>query len=70
MVSGTEDWDNSVDRATKEKLGQPLAKVVLPQDRFNNQDIDQAKATFPEAQISTPLTLDDAERDDAEPAVD
>ncbi len=59
LVPQENDWDNSVDAATKEKMGPPLASVVLPQDRFSAQDVAEAQVRFPEAQVSSPLTLDE-----------
>ena len=59
LLADEKDWDNSVDPATKAKMGQPLSEVVLPQDKFSVQDVRQAKMIFPEAQISAPFTLDE-----------
>jgi hypothetical protein len=70
LVPAENTWDNSVDAATKEKMGPPLSKVVLPQDRFTAGEVTEAQNAFPEAQVSAPLTLDDVESDGSERAED
>jgi hypothetical protein len=70
LLDGEDDWDNSVDAATKEKMGHPLSGVVLPQDKFSAKDVATAQLLFPEAQISTPLTLDEVEADGSDTSDD
>ncbi|HTU27062.1 MAG TPA: hypothetical protein VMF30_16770 [Pirellulales bacterium] len=68
LETGGGEWDGSVDATTRARMGQPISTVVLPQDRFNAGDVAEAQLMFPEAKISTPLTLEDAQeqRDEEE----
>ena len=59
MPAGESKWDDSVDADVKASMGPPLSEVVMPQDKFSVQEVENARLTFPEAQISTPATLDD-----------
>jgi hypothetical protein len=71
LTEGATGWDNSVEPATKAQMGPPLSNVVLPQDKFSSQDVANAQARFPEAQVSNPSTLDEFyETHPAEPASD
>ena len=59
LLPDEKDWDNSVDPATKAKMGQPLSEVVLPQDKFSAQDVTQAKIDLPRGSGHAPFTLDE-----------
>ncbi|HEY1784627.1 MAG TPA: hypothetical protein VGG30_03730 [Pirellulales bacterium] len=59
LVTEESHWDNSVEADIKQKMGPPLSNVVLPQDKFTAQDVAHAKASFPEAEINYPSTLDE-----------
>jgi hypothetical protein len=59
LMTEENHWDNSVEPTTKQQMGPPLSNVVLPQDKFTAQDVADAKARFPEAQVSTPSTLEE-----------
>jgi hypothetical protein len=70
LLTEGKQWDNSVEGDTKEKMGSPFSNVVLPQDKFNARDVAEAQLIFPEAQVSTPFTLEDFHADRAEQSDD
>ena len=59
LVTEENSGTTASNAATKAKMGPPLSNVVLPQDKFTAQDVADAKARFPEAQVSTPSTLEE-----------
>ena len=65
LIESQHGWDNSVDHSTKAAMGPPLANVIMPEDKFSQQEISEAKLVFPEANVVAPPTMADFE---AEPA--